>query len=228
MAVLCYLDEGAEGQAVQVRLKIDGVTWQTLTLDDSTDYRYGKLDETDTPGISRTWTAGEVVTADILQVGTDSPGTGLHVLIGTDKQGGNGTTTGPDLHGDMLQFFSSTKDVFDPIMRDTVWGGSNGKTFQVANTLGRWALDNCYVGRHTGSAHGLGSDANIDYFVSFCAFQGNQTVSDEANVSVLRYCNGAGFTGGDSPDASNVVAAQGKMPACPDLATVWPDCPYVI
>lgn len=225
-ALLAWLDiPPTDGTPVTVEIRIGGVLWQTITLDASRENRWRKFRSSSVPTVNRNWTAGEVITANVTQAGAGARG--LHLLVGVDAEAGP-AADGPDLHPDVLQFFASGGSMPDMVLRDSLFGPSNGKTFQVANITGDVTWDNVWAGRIPGgSAHQFGVESvNMREFVVDCDFQLDIAFQTTSTVPLGLRNRAASFSGTKTLDASNIVADVGAFPDPPDLAAVWPDCPY--
>lgn len=228
VAILAWLTTPPVGQPVIVRVKKNGVVQQTLTLDGTPDYEFGVVDSITT--IS--WVATDVITLDVVQVGTTTAGAGLRVLIGDTSEG----------HCDQIQFIASGgvgAAIQDPILRDTVLGAASSGGIQLANVRGEMIVDNLFINSasgaysarlgHTGST--LGS---CRYYVSRNRFNGTPAIGS-ARPMVFKHNQAVAYNGGFDGsavfpyDATNQTGVtRGAQDPVPDLAAVWPDCPFTV
>lgn len=219
-ALLVYTDQ-AEAAVATVTLKINGVTWQTVPLDQHADNRFKIV-----RSVNRTWTAGEVITADVS--GTVH---GLHIMVGTDAQAGTGSGSpeGPEFHIDGVQHTMGSTYIGDSIYRDSVIATGNGSAFIIANTRGDCVWNNCFVGRALigATAHQFGLAGGMRDHVVNCDFQSDQAADSTLDlVKTYKGNTAKAFTGTYTPDGTNVARGTNmQTPAIPNLAAAWPECP---
>lgn len=222
LALIAWLDKPPVGSPVRVTIKINGVSWQTVTLDQSVAQRWRIV-----RSLARNFSNGDVITLDVEQAGAGA--TGLHIKVGVDAQAGPGAD-GPDLHTDTIQHFSGVW-VQDITYRDTVIATGNGKAFQIDNTRGDCVWDNCFIGRLPGgSAHQFGSQSALGMrdHIAFCEFQDTLSL-DGAGLRTFKHNVAGQYTPTNyTVDPSNAVRPSVPTPPLPDLVAAWPDCPYVV
>lgn len=182
--------------------------------------------------------ASDVITYDV----SGDPGSGntLHIDIG--RYAGGSTSLGAviDFHVDALQWFASGGGAphHDTIIIDNVFGGNNSsKTLQSANMAGELVVVNNWLGNapeiaEFGQAPG-GSLANLRQYVAYNHLEGTAKVGDSGLLKLFKHNEATGYNvpsgaGLFAYDASNTVVAREGVPDCPDLAAVWPECPYTV
>lgn len=246
--LLIWLDEEATGQPVAVTIKINGVVWQTMTLDQYEGYRAGKWQENPDggagpgpAGLARSWTVGEVVTADITQVGTGAPGSGLHIMVGVDMEAGiAGGPVGPDYHPHGIQYFSSVGFIEDGVIRDSVIADIHGINLQIESARGDTIYENLFLGGRVptpGASFGTGGHnfggtasggSNFREYCANCDFQVFVSCTQTRNTPLFLNNTCPQFASDHTLDPSNVVVTNPPVPPCPDLVAAWPECPYVV
>lgn len=229
-AIQVYLDDAQPTGPATFSFFINGVAWTTVQLV-APDYRYGTVRLGNKP----TALVHDFVSSDVITMSCDQDFTGAHVIIGIDAQSGPGVG-GPDNHADDFQIYGTiAAPVLGMQVRGNVIGGTNSNEPTQFNLYygGEFVWEDNFVGFGTSHTFG-GNQSGLNELTTMVRhamlgndFQSQLRAGTQGGLRVFQDNTYPSITGGYTPDVTNTATGTSPVtPDCPDLAAVWPECPY--